>query len=137
MPTVNSIRAAGFTVQPAKSAITCTEIISKNPFFYFNNNFCRTLVQMEEGLLPGRAEDENFVLLFAGAYDGDDRVPFTLLTEEQAQSLKNLLAEHRDVKSKTEKLMADMNKKLSEAEASLMSALMFTDALQKPTLQVA
>lgn len=128
MTTPSSLRAAGFTVEPAAPAGTCTVITSSKPFWYFNTNFCKTAHQICEGLIQARAnvDETGFELLFAGAYADGDFIPFEIVDAslatrllEQAQNIRDLQLAAAERQKRYNEELAEHAKLLANASAVL------------------
>lgn len=122
MPTANSLRAAGFTVEPSQVGVSCSEISSAEPFSYFNNNFCSTPAEIAEGLLLARQVGDRYVLLFAGTPTDTDEIPFTLLNAEQTAVVQKLNSEIQGLKENHAKALVLYNDALDCAQRRLEEA---------------
>lgn len=94
MKTVKQIREMGFIIRPSQVAVNCTEVISKNPFRYFNKSLLTS-----GGVLANISEaipcDEGYRLISAGLFADDEAFPWALITAEQQASLQAARANYQ------------------------------------------
>lgn len=96
MKTVKQLQDAGFKVQPAKDAASCTEVVSSDPFWFYNPNFHQDRESIERGLSPATRDGDVFRLLAAGVFDGDDQFPFVLVSQKLKAQLAHANAQYRE-----------------------------------------
>jgi hypothetical protein len=95
MKTVAQLQAAGFTVQPSQDATGCTEVVSGQPFWFYNPRFHNDMASIQANLEAARAHGDKFRLVAAGAFEGDTLFPFAVVTDGVKQTLDFTIEEHR------------------------------------------
>lgn len=79
MKTVTQLQGAGFTVQPAKDATGCTEVLSDKPFWFYNPRFHSDMPSIQANLKAAERHGDMFRLLAAGLFAGAAQFPFALV----------------------------------------------------------
>jgi hypothetical protein len=82
MKSVAALRAAGFTVAPAKDAVDCTEVVFKKPFFSFNPRFNTTPAEMFKAMEPTDAAPEGgYRIIIAGSHSDSAEIPYEIVLQ--------------------------------------------------------
>jgi hypothetical protein len=89
MQTVQQLQAAGYQVSPAADAVSCTEVVSGQPFWFYNPKFHQDRQSIAQGLQAAAPHGSGFRLLVAGVFAGSDTFPFVLV----GQAVKDRLAD--------------------------------------------
>lgn len=94
MRTIQQLKDAGFTVRVATDAIDCTEVVSPQPFWYYNLRFYDSMADIHEHLQAAPAHTGGYRLLAAGLYPDDALFPFNVIDAERKAILDDARARY-------------------------------------------
>lgn len=87
MNTVQQLQAAGYQVGAAPDAASCTEVVSSQPFWFYNPRFHQDRASVAQGMQPAAPHGSGFRLLAAGVFAGSDTFPFVLVSQAVKEQL--------------------------------------------------
>lgn len=124
MQTVEQVRQQGYSVEAAPRAVGCTQVQGPHPFWFFNPRFVDDAAGLADSLREASSlGDGQYGFLMAGQYADKDVVPFVLLTEAQAQQVREAHATYCQAKAERDAALARVAT-TGEALAALMNSFL-------------
>lgn len=99
MQSVQILRKAGFTVQPATDAVGCTEVFSDKLFYFYNPKFASSLAEVFDKLQPADMHSGRYRLIIAGNCPTDDgEIPLSIVNAEMREEAARLHDKHESLR---------------------------------------
>jgi hypothetical protein len=113
MKTVAQLQAAGFVVKPATDAVGCTEVLSDQPFWFYNEGFHVGMASVQGNMEAAHMHGDRYRLLVAGAFAVESEFPFALVDAGTKSQLDQAYAAYQQMqegaKTWAQQYMATLN----------------------------